>query len=147
MVPRADLREWKSRIGIRLQAIVTNLVFEHALRIRIKAGTTEVDDSGSSDRPATAETIESQDVALQQEDASEDADTPNAATKGKAKSTSHNGPTVGDAKVKRPEQTDEGAGSAHLTGRINNLVSGDLRSINDLGMIAIYFGASSRCKR
>ncbi|OJT09188.1 ATP-binding cassette transporter abc4, partial [Trametes pubescens] len=114
-----------TRINIRVQAIITDLVFEHALRIRVKAGTADADDSDSRDETIveTAEPVN---------EAPADADgTPSTPMKGKGKST--NATTT--AKAGRARN----AGSAHLIGRINNLVSGDLRTLDDLSQFTIFF--------
>ncbi len=113
-----------------MQAIITDLVFEHALRIRVKAGTADADDSDSRDETIveTAEPVN---------EAPADADgTPSTPMKGKGKST--NATTT--AKAGRARN----AGSAHLIGRINNLVSGDLRTLDDLSQFTIFFSKASR---
>lgn len=125
-----------------MQAIVTDLVFEHALRIRVKAGTAEsVDqDEGEASDATVIGTPDSQEEASQHDsataDAAEDSSQPTStATKGKGKATSKSE----DAKVDRAEK------NVHLMGMINNLVSSDLQNLNDLSMMIIFWSASSLC--
>ncbi|KAI0633977.1 P-loop containing nucleoside triphosphate hydrolase protein [Trametes polyzona] len=91
-----------TRINIRVQAIVTNLVFEHALRIRMKAG------SSTAEGPPTA-------------DAEEPGSRSTAAREG----------TAGAG-------TDHKDGS-HLVGKINNLVSGDMRTLDEMSLYIVFF--------
>lgn len=125
-----------------MQAIVTDLVFEHALRIRVKAGTAEsVDqDEGEASDATVVGTPDSQEAASQDggatTNAADGSSTPGStATKGKGKATSKSE----DAKVDRVEK------NVHLMGRINNLVSSDLQNLNDLSMMIIFWSTSSLC--
>ena len=107
-----------TRTLARTQGILTQLVFEHSLRIRFKA-------EGSGDRPATsaavtpAETPETRSIA---EGAGEEADAQSvrtestAASKGKAKA----GPEPPAAEPKKKD---------NLVGKINTLVTVDLDNI------------------
>ncbi|PBK89813.1 ATP-binding cassette transporter [Armillaria gallica] len=86
-----------TRCLVRAEGIITQLVFEHALRIRVKAET---------DSPASGE-CQSRDLIDVPEEASEDLQTPAEANLG---------------------QLSEGK---NLIGRINNLVTTDLKNITD----------------
>ncbi len=87
----------KTRCLVRAEGIITQLVFEHALRIRAKAET---------DSPASSK-CQSRDLIDVPEEASEDLQTPAEANLG---------------------QRSEGK---NLIGRINNLVTTDLKNITD----------------
>ncbi|EIW53706.1 multidrug resistance-associated ABC transporter [Trametes versicolor FP-101664 SS1] len=114
-----------TRISIRVRAIITDLVFEHALRIRVKAGTTEVDSNDVRQEASEDTFVESPDS---HDDAAANANDSTAQTKGKGKE-----PSADAAKADRAE------GSAHLIGKINNLVSGDLQNMSDLSMLLIFW--------
>ncbi|OJT02282.1 ATP-binding cassette transporter abc4 [Trametes pubescens] len=137
---RDTLIQWLTfnytRINIRVQAIVTDLVFEHALRIRVKAETADSVDEGEAE--ASDDTVvgtpDSQEAASQDDGATTDAagassTTTSTSTKGKGKAT----PKSADPEADRAKQ------NVHLMGRINNLVSSDLQNINDLSMMIIFW--------
>lgn len=129
-----------------MQAIITDLVFEHALRIRVKAGTADADDSDASDGATSRDETVVEAVDLPEEAPADTNSTSNTPAKGKGKSTGAGeaGPGVGAAKADRGQGN---AGSAHLIGRINNLVSGDLRTLDDLSQYTVFFSRSSCCAR
>lgn len=112
-----------------MRAIITDLVFEHALRIRVKAGTTEVDSNDVRQEASEDTFVESPDS---HDDAAANANVSTAQTKGKRKE-----PSADAAKADRAE------GSAHLIGKINNLVSGDLQNMSDLSMLLIFWSTFS----
>lgn len=125
-----------------MQAIITDLVFEHALRIRVKAGTADDDDGDVSEGFASRDesVVETADLL---DEAPADTDrTSNTPAKGKGKSVRTAEPTADAAKADRAQGN---AGSAHLIGRINNLVSGDLRTLDDLSQYAVFFSRYSFC--
>ena len=106
-----------TRTLARTQGILTQLVFEHSLRIRFKA-------EGSGDRPATSAAVtpaESPETRSIAEGAGEDADAESvrtestAASKGKAK--------AGPEPAAEPKKKD------NLVGKINTLVTVDLDNI------------------
>ncbi|KAK7064563.1 ATP-binding cassette transporter [Favolaschia claudopus] len=124
-----------TRTLVRCEAILTQLVFEHALRIRVKAETAEKKSSNSgtstpvdSEAPSPAdqdsgdETINatdadaaSRDETLQASSASIKSTT--SSKKGKGK----------EAKVEEEESSD----ASNLVGKITNLVTTDLGNITD----------------
>ncbi|KII93466.1 hypothetical protein PLICRDRAFT_35686 [Plicaturopsis crispa FD-325 SS-3] len=118
-----------TRTLVRAEAIITQLVFEHALRIRMKAETPE--SSSSSPNTPVATTPDSSSIAEgSTEDGTGSADDTlrassssdaSAVNKGKQKSIEAPTPAA-DAK---PANTD------NLVGKINNLVSTDLDNIVD----------------
>lgn len=122
-----------------MQAIITDLVFEHALRIRVKAGTTDADDGDVSDSATSRDETVVETTNLPDEAPADADSTSDIPAKGKGKSTGAAEPTVDAAKADRAQGS---AGSAHLIGRINNLVSGDLRTLDDLSQYAVFFSTS-----
>ena len=123
---------------VRVNAIVTQLVFEHALRIRVKAETSSspaatptatpegrseatTPDSGS----AVEINIVSEDAGRGSEEAqSEYSTTAASILKGKRKEE----PPGSDS---GKEDGDEPGGSSNLVGKMNNLVSTDLENLVD----------------
>ena len=135
---------------VRVTAIVTQLVFEHALRIRVKA---ETSSSPAASPTATPEgrseattpdngsvvdiNIESEDAGRGSEDAqSERSTTAASSVKGKRKEGEAPGSDSGK------ENGDEPGGSSNLVGKMNNLVSTDLENLVD-GRDVLLLGSSS----
>ncbi|KAH9846280.1 P-loop containing nucleoside triphosphate hydrolase protein [Lenzites betulinus] len=127
-----------TRINIRVQAIITDLVFEHALRIRVKAGTTDVDDGDVSQGLNSRDENEvvAEHPGVQDESPADTDDAPGTPPKGKGKHTGVPAPRV---KAAETDAAEGSSGSGHLIGRINNLVSGDLRTLDDLSQFFIFF--------
>ncbi|KAI0633973.1 P-loop containing nucleoside triphosphate hydrolase protein [Trametes polyzona] len=141
-----------TRINIRVQAIVTDLVFKHSLRIRMKAGTPGIGraSEGLADQatPTTGGTHldsdgESAGGNVQRDNASASEGRPSSSdvspTKGKGKHTSSNNRVSGKSSFTKASQSSDG--SSHLVGRINNLVSGDLRKLDEMGQYTVFFAA------
>ena len=123
---------------VRITAIVTQLVFEHALRIRVKA------DTSSSPAPTPTATPEGRSESTTPDSgsvvdiniASEDAGGSNEETRSEQSTT-----TASTIKGKRKEDApgsdsskeagDEPGGSSNLVGKMNNLVSTDLENLVD----------------
>ena len=146
---------------MRIQAIFTELVFEHALRIRMKAETSDATDAGKSGENTA---IATPDTASQVGDAGEGesgegsqagggdpgdsatsssstAVTPGSAAisvKGKGKATPEDSSKKAAEQAKQPEDKKEGK---NLVGRINNLVTSDLDSLEPIAMFFPYTGA------
>ena len=144
----------QTRVSIRMQAIITELVFEHALRIRVKAETCDAaDTSNSSDNtvavtPDTAsqlgEDSEGESSASGQAEGAASARSATsslstdvasvsacATAKGKDKAPPENAPK----KVAEPEKSAEDKKEGkNLVGRMNNLVSSDLSSLEPFAM-------------
>lgn len=125
-----------------MQAIITDLVFEHALRIRVKAGTADADDSDDSDGATSRDETVVEAADLPDEAPPDPDNASNTPTKGKGKSAGTADPGVSAANADRAQGS---SGSAHLIGRINNLVSGDLRTLDDLSQYAVFFSTCSDC--
>ncbi|KAI0640442.1 P-loop containing nucleoside triphosphate hydrolase protein [Trametes meyenii] len=146
---------YQSRFSVRVQAIITELVFEHSLRIRMKAetssdsspddpsrnttavGTPEnASDDGEADavggeRPhsAMASTSTAVDSGSSDENPSQG--------KGKSKSTEgRKSPT--DTKEEGKADAEKKSGNKHLTGRINNLVTNDMTNLENLGIFTVF---------
>ncbi|KAI0357911.1 P-loop containing nucleoside triphosphate hydrolase protein [Trametes cingulata] len=153
---------YETRLGVRIQAVVTELVFEHALRVRMKADTPDssaatpssvstavvtpdnASQSGTDGDESQGGETETGDAAHSVTASSSTAVPPSASSsvkgKGKEQSTSGRGsttlPTTAPAPSKAPE-TKKGA-NQHLVGRINNLVSSDLSSIQYAAMYLVF---------
>lgn len=122
-----------------MQAIVTELVFEHALRIRMKAGTNDGQISSiESTAPATPG------AASQAGDGDFGSATPSSSTssKGKGKAYPELESTKRCAKPEAPQAKEK-----NIIGRINNLVSSDLNNLDNCSMYFVqacaYSGAAS----
>ncbi|KAI0768312.1 P-loop containing nucleoside triphosphate hydrolase protein [Trametes elegans] len=138
---------YQSRFSVRLQAIITELIFEHSLRIRMKAETSDSPAqamSGNSTAIATPDNASQVGVEGPQDGGEAGGDrtqtsspsgsTAVSSTKGKGKSAAAG---EADAKQTSAPPAKEGGGR-HLVGRINNLVSSDLSNLDLVGMFVIF---------
>ena len=114
----------------RVEAIVTQLVFEHALRMRMKAEVTT--DSAPQSKattaaatPDTASVAESSTTALDNGSAEGDS----SAGKGKQKASGQ-AKDASQAVGKGVEQKPQEDKAKNVAGKINNLISSDLASIS-----------------
>lgn len=138
---------------MQTQAIITQLVFDHALRIRVKAEVA----GGNTPASSAATTPDSASIA---ETASEgdDAETQTtaAASDGGAARKHKRTPSASSTSTKAPEKgAEEAAGKGgNLVGKLNNLVTTDLNNVVDgrdfLFISACFFGGlvrwgESRC--
>ena len=150
-----ELTTLQTRVSVRVQAIITELVFEHALRIRMKAETNdpvETNEGGENAVVATPDTT-SQIEGNRQDKSSEGsqagASAPvNSATSGSgtaSPSPSASATDKGKSKA-APENTSKTAAeetkpvtdkkkAKNLVGRINNLVTSDLSNLGPIGML------------
>lgn len=119
---------------VRIQAILTQLVFDHALRIRVKAETS--DTPPSSTVTSTATTPDTASIA----DRSENANTPGGSFDGDSENE-----TTGDTAAKKLVSTELSTSSTstkvadklnepaakggNLVGRMTNLVTTDMNNI------------------
>jgi hypothetical protein len=120
----------KTRTLVRCEALITQLVFEHALRIRVKAETAEKTSSSGTSTPADTE----RPSPIEQEDSngsgdetlnSVDADTMSRDETLQASSSSIKSTTSSKAKDKAKDKEVEEkptAASENLVGKITNLV-------------------------
>ncbi|THU95701.1 P-loop containing nucleoside triphosphate hydrolase protein, partial [Dendrothele bispora CBS 962.96] len=130
-----------TRALVRTEAILTQLVFEHALRIRMKSETNDtskekqqqISSPEDTSKPATPTPPES---ASQTDSDSDSRPPPPPATP--VPTTPSPSPSGGAA----PGEDDKKKSSAaNLVGRMNNLVTSDLQSIvdaRDFGMLVVY---------
>jgi len=134
---------------VRVTAIVTQLIFEHALRIRVKAETS----SSPAATPTATPEVHSEAMtpnsgsAVEINMMSEDAGGSSEETRSEQSTT-----TASSIKGKRKEEApgsdsgkedgDEPRGSSNLVGKINNLVSTDLENLVD-GRDILLLGLSS----
>ncbi|KAF8265084.1 hypothetical protein EI94DRAFT_1736769, partial [Lactarius quietus] len=134
---------------VRTTAIVTQLVFEHALRIRVKA---EATSSPAATPTATPEArsevttpdngsvveiniVSEEDGGASEEPQSEPSTTAASSIKGKRKDES-----IGSDSSK--EEGDESGSPSNLVGKMNNLVSTDLENLvdgRDFLLLFLYF--------
>ncbi|KDR82378.1 hypothetical protein GALMADRAFT_56800 [Galerina marginata CBS 339.88] len=111
-----------SRTLTRTEALIIQLVFEHSLRIRLRAETS----NDSAVQPTGSATLSSEsdpdpstaDGASDDTDATANTAVPDSAKKAEVKPTS-------------PEREKEDAAGGNLIGKINNLVTTDLNNITD----------------
>ncbi|KAJ3890944.1 hypothetical protein GG344DRAFT_77404 [Lentinula edodes] len=129
-----------TRTLVRTQAIITQLVFEHSLRIRVKAETADSPGSSTSSSPETL----TPDSASVHEGTVDGSDTIHSISPSEAESTTVHSSTTsvssgtdkGKAKKtdKRTKKESDDAPSSdtnNLVGKINNLVTTDLDNITD----------------
>lgn len=129
-----------TRALVRTEAIITQLVFEHSLRMRLKADTAE------STAQDTAHTVPAPTQMPESEETSQDGsadDTLHSShgmteTAGEASDNqSVNSSSSGEGKQKAPRsgsslpQTNRKAAESNLIGKVNNLVTTDLANIVD----------------
>ncbi|KAF8139182.1 P-loop containing nucleoside triphosphate hydrolase protein [Mycena galopus ATCC 62051] len=127
-----------TRTLVRVEAIITQLVFAHSLRIRMKAETTEAEDA-DGDAPAVespssaartgSDTESTETVTPENVENSEGDSTTVQASSSSIKSTASKQP-VKTAKEEVKKQEDKKSGGS-LVGKINNLVTVDLGNIVD----------------
>ncbi|EMD41584.1 hypothetical protein CERSUDRAFT_110134 [Gelatoporia subvermispora B] len=114
---------YATRVSVRIQAIITSLVFDHALRIRVKAdedkSTGSVGPSAST-TPDTASVVESTLDSASSEEETVRASSVGAESSGKKQK-----------KDEKPDGAPEGEKSKNLVGRLNNLVTVDAEKITN----------------
>ncbi|KAJ6479029.1 ABC transporter transmembrane region-domain-containing protein [Mycena sanguinolenta] len=129
-----------TRTLVRIEAIITQLVFAHSLRIRMKAETTHVKDTSSdvappavevspqtgSDTQSTAETTTPENAGSSARSEDDSGSTTMQASSSSIQSTS----TASKPAVEKPKKSEEKSGGS-LVGKINNLVTVDLGNITD----------------
>ncbi|KAJ7704723.1 hypothetical protein B0H14DRAFT_3903574 [Mycena olivaceomarginata] len=120
-----------SRILVQLEAIITQLVFTHSLRIRMKAETTAAkdvdDDSAVAEGPPTADS--GSDAGSTAETVTpENGESSSSRSQNDSATVQANKPSKPENNLKQ-EETKQSQGS--LVGRINNLVTVDLGTIGE----------------
>ncbi|KAI9444468.1 hypothetical protein H4582DRAFT_1805817 [Lactarius indigo] len=130
---------------VRVTAIVTQLVFEHALRIRVKAETSSSpaatpdatpDTRSEASTPDSGSVVEINIVSEEAGGSSEEQSTTTASSmKGKQKE-------VAPGSDSGKSDSDEPGESSNLVGKMNNLVSTDLENLvdgRDFLLLVLYF--------
>ncbi|KAF8917347.1 P-loop containing nucleoside triphosphate hydrolase protein [Mucidula mucida] len=130
-----------AKIIARFQALLTELVFEHSLRIRMKAAVPEGEDSRRSTSPSTPDTASLSEADSTLDGATSTSDGDESTVQGSNGSTNTNPSKtkVGKEGAKKTSQHDSAAGN--LVGKINNLVSTDLQTVveaRDFFLIVAY---------
>lgn len=153
----------QTRTLVRCEAIITQLVFEHSLRIRVKAETEKTKDERPATSPETPTTpvAESTHESTATATSTLEGDSEHSrgttaisagaystseetvrASSSSVKSTSSRGSKRGKDKAKKVDEAPAGTSSAsNLVGRINNLVTTDLGNIvdaRDLMFVVVY---------
>ena len=129
--------------------MVTELVFEHALRLRMKAETSGVSDASTSsvstavptpDNASEVDEAEGAETASHAATSSSATAAPStAAAKGKGRSTPESQSAKKDPAEAPKAETKDGK---NLVGRLNNLISTDLASIEFISLEVVYLRAS-----
>ncbi|EMD41580.1 hypothetical protein CERSUDRAFT_110129 [Gelatoporia subvermispora B] len=112
---------YATRVSVRIQAIITSLVFDHALRIRVKSDEDKSTGSvvpSASTTPDTASVVESTLDSPPSEEETVRASSVGADSSGK-----------NQKKDEKPGAAPEGEKSKNLVGRLNNLVTVDTEKI------------------
>lgn len=118
----------QTRLLVQTEAIITQLVFNQALKIRVKAETS----SGATPASSAATTPDTMSIASSPEPGS-DAETETAVGEGAApkpkRATSASGDSSSTKVAEKPAE--EGAKTGNLVGKLNNLVTTDLNNVVD----------------
>ncbi|RPD55442.1 P-loop containing nucleoside triphosphate hydrolase protein [Lentinus tigrinus ALCF2SS1-7] len=134
-----------ARVNVRMQAIITELVFEHALRVRMKAGTSEGAESSADNSaiptPDTASQVGDEghasdagdsDTVAEQSASSSTTIAPVSSTSSKGKGKAQPEPETTKTSAEAPKS------KKNIIGRINNLASSDLSSLDNCSMYFVY---------
>ena len=138
-----------------MQAIITQLVFDHALRIRVKSETESAPASRATtvaptpDNASTAEGSEAvsregtDETLIPGDDEADTRSVAGSTTSGStAKGKSPAGKSTDSASSKKEEKKSDDAKNTNLVGKINNLVTSDLSSLQN-GFGLFLMGGSS----
>ena len=143
----------QTRVSVRIQAIITELIFEHALRIRMKAEISDpvvTNKHGENVAVATSDTA-SQVGAESQGEGSQAGDPVDSVSSSSGSDAAPTpAPVTDKGKDKAPskvssknaaEQTKPAVDKKkekNLVGRINNLVTSDLSNLEPIGMFVAF---------
>ncbi|KAJ7456632.1 hypothetical protein FB451DRAFT_1048362 [Mycena latifolia] len=121
-----------TRTLVRCEALITQLVFEHALRIRVKAETAEKKPSSDTSTPEASGTS----TPIEREESSGSGDETLNADAVSRDETLEGGPapsikSTTSSKAKSKEEPEESPDAKNLVGKITNLVTTDLENIVD----------------
>jgi hypothetical protein len=128
-----------TRTLVRCEALITQLVFEHSLRIRLKAESSSENNDGiheqetsTSTAIGTPETASIAESSATGSTGDQDSVTTDAAISREPSKDSHStqSPNAsGKGNVTKPEEDKKGKKNDNLIGKINNLVTTDLSNI------------------
>ncbi|KAF5375212.1 hypothetical protein D9758_000001 [Tetrapyrgos nigripes] len=123
-------RHSMTRTLVRCQAIITQLVFEHSLRIRVKAEAPS--SSGNSEPNSSTDTPDTLSVAGVEETSASSLTEEETIRASTASITSNTAQSKGKKQEQKGEKEKEPTSdSSNLVGKINNLVTTDLENIID----------------
>jgi hypothetical protein len=118
---------------VRLESILTALVFDHALRIRLTAEVSADDDAeedgashAETSRPESRATTLTAGAGGEDDDEAERAHSRAASSGSTAVGSTASAAAVPKEGAKKDKKAKEKAKSANLTGKINNLVTSDM---------------------
>ncbi|KAF8904953.1 P-loop containing nucleoside triphosphate hydrolase protein [Mucidula mucida] len=125
----------------RLQALLTELVFEHSLRIRMKASVSEGEGSKGSATPSTPD-----DASLSEAESTLDGGASTSNGDDSTVQASNSSTNTNSSKIKAEKESAKNAphpdsATSNLVGKINNLVSTDLENVveaRDFFLIVAY---------
>ncbi|KAJ7487075.1 hypothetical protein FB451DRAFT_1337537 [Mycena latifolia] len=119
-----------NRTLVQIEAIITQLVFAHSLRIRVKAETTtkRADDSPAVDRPPSAISARSDADSTDQTVTPENGES----SENDSATVQESSSSIKSAATKQPvEPAKQESPDGSLVGKLNNLVTTDLGNITD----------------
>ncbi len=137
----------QTRTEVRVQGIITSLVFDHALRIRLKAEISDKERS-SMTNPITSDTPSSSGGGNEMEDSTTahllDISTSTSTTAVVSQEVDHTKAATFEVKKEDAESEAKAAGD-NLVGKLNNLVTSDLNNISkgcDFLLVGTHRGSS-----
>ncbi|KZT67108.1 multidrug resistance-associated ABC transporter [Daedalea quercina L-15889] len=128
---------FSARVLARVEAIITQLVFEHALRMRMKADVSDApNQSGNTTAAGTPDTASVAESSTTAQTAQDNGNSEASAGKGKQQQAAQTDPAPSQGadankvlgKDEKPQ--DEEKKGQNVVGKINNLISSDLASIS-----------------
>ncbi|CCL98867.1 uncharacterized protein FIBRA_00874 [Fibroporia radiculosa] len=128
-----------TRMLVRLEAVITQLVFEHALRMRVKADVSDTPTTVTT-TPDSASVAEIDGVGLTPTEGQSTSSTLAAdadSKMGKQKDKDDAQPRTKQSSSERDKDDNGGEKSKNVAGRINNLITTDLAALA-LGQVALY---------
>lgn len=119
------------RTLVRTEGIVTQLVFEHALRVRMKADISDTSTDATGDDADVTVVGTPYDASVAESSAGDREGIDLAARKGKRKAQDPDIDGAESQPAPRIKKKESSSHQHHLVGKINNLVTTDLGNIND----------------
>ncbi|KAH9932906.1 P-loop containing nucleoside triphosphate hydrolase protein [Fomitopsis serialis] len=116
-----------TRVTVRAKALITQLVFEHALRVRMKAETADAKSASAPSTPGkTPDTASLAEPVSAAGTAEPDSDSEETTLRGSSTAGSAASTKKGDESTSK----ESSGGASNLVGRINNLVTTDMQTID-----------------